>query len=275
MMPAVVLRRLSSVRIRQRTGKACGCLSQPGPFFSPLFRRSSRCHGAAQHDKGTHSDGNGNADEEQVGAEVNVHQAGVVAELVVQAPGQGAAQSEGQGQAGKGDGRGDPPVANEEAHVGLEADEEEVEHEAEVGDEGQVGQGVLGEDGVAEVGDAAHDRGAEDDAANDLCDDAGLADLLEGPVKKVAEDEDEAGLDDEEGQGVLGVVAGGVGALDDAALGGGALAVFELCAGHCEVVMPVVLFCGLDLSLAGVPGGEGIVTGVVLTLSSRPGAGVV
>ena len=144
---------------------------------------------------GTNRDGNSHTNKEQVGAERNGNKTRVVSELIVQPPSQGAAETEGQGETGKCHRGGYAPVADEEADVGLEADEEEVEDEAQVGNEGEAGDGCIGEDGLAEAGNAAHDGGTEDDSADDLCDDTGLADLGEGPVEEVAQDDDEAGLE--------------------------------------------------------------------------------
>lgn len=40
----------------------------------------------------------------------------------------------------------------------------------------------------------AHHRGPQHDASDNLSDNAGLADLGEGPVEEMADDDDEAGL---------------------------------------------------------------------------------
>lgn len=142
----------------------------------------------------TYRDGNGNTDEEHVHRKVDMLNPVVIPKLVVQAPRDSATQAKRQGEARKGNSGRDAPVAEEETHVRLEADHEEVQDEAEVGDKVEVDDRLRGEDGGAEARDVAHYGGAEDDAADDLGDDAGLADLGEGPVEDVAEDDDQAGL---------------------------------------------------------------------------------
>lgn len=144
--------------------------------------------------RATNRDGNCNTNKEHVHRKLDMLNPIVIPELVVQPPRNGATQPERQREARKGNSGRDAPVAEEEAHVGLEADHEEVQDEAEVGDEIEVDEGLLREDGGAEARDVAHDGGAEDDAAEDLCDDTGLADLGEGPVEDVADDDDQAGL---------------------------------------------------------------------------------
>ena len=119
----------------------------------------------------------------------------IIPKLVVQPPRNSASQPKRQCQARKGHRRRDAPVADEEAHVGLEADHEEVQHQTEVCNEIEVDDGLRREDGVAKSWDMAHDGGAEDDAADNLGDDAGLADLGERPVEDMAEDDDQTGLD--------------------------------------------------------------------------------
>jgi len=109
---------------------------------------------------------------------------------MVQSPCKRASQPKRQGQTGKGDRRGHPPVTGEEAHIGLEPDEEQIQDEPEVGHEGEIRDGLGGEDGSSEPGDSPHDRRPQKDAADDFSDDSRLADLLERPVKQVTHDDD-------------------------------------------------------------------------------------
>ena len=88
----------------------------------------------------------------------------------------GGAEPEGQDEAGDGYRARRACVAAEHARVYLHAHDEHEENEAEVRGEVQHGHGRGREDGRGEAGDAAHDGRAEDDAANDFCDDPRLAD---------------------------------------------------------------------------------------------------
>lgn len=142
----------------------------------------------------SHSDGNRNTDEEHVDREVHVLDTVFITELVVQAPRDGTSKPERHRQAREGHRCRDTPIAHQEAHVGLQADHEEVQHETKICDEVEVDDGLLGEDGIAEARDMPHDGGPQDDSADDLSDDARLADLGEGPVEDMADDDDQAGL---------------------------------------------------------------------------------
>ena len=208
---------------------------------------------------GAYRNGNGHTNEKKIRAEIDVYNARVGAELVVEAPGQSAAQCEGQRKSSKGDSRGNAPIADEEANIGLETNEEKVQDKTEVGDEREAGQRFVGEDVLLETGDAAHDRGTEDDATDDFGNNARLTNLLQGPMEKVTQDQDERGLeatrlagwgansqkrlclgvfffvsylDDEEDNGIRGVVLGRDGALDDTGLRRGAVAISSLGARH-------------------------------------------
>ena len=90
---------------------------------------------------------------------------------------------------------------------------------------------------LLETGDAHHDRGAQDDAPEDLHDDLRLAEQGERPVEQAEEDDDDSGLcdeglhissepttnsaegqqraylDDEQEDGVRGVIFAGIGSL--------------------------------------------------------------
>jgi hypothetical protein len=181
---------------------------------------------------GAYRNGNGHTNEKKIRAEIDVYNARVGAELVVEAPGQSAAQCEGQRKSSKGDSRGNAPIADEEANIGLETNEEKVQDETEVGDEREAGQRFVGKYVLLETGDAAHNRGTEDDATDDFGNNARLANLLQGPMEKVTQDQDERGLDNEEDNGIRGVVLGRDGALNDTGLRRGAVAISSLAARH-------------------------------------------
>lgn len=111
--------------------------------------------------------------------------------LMVQTPSNRAAESKRQRHARHAYADGEFPVADEVPQVDFQADEEEEQHEAEICDEGEIGDGGGGEDGVGEAWDATHYGGAEQDAADDFGDDAGLAEEGEGVVEYTTEDEDD------------------------------------------------------------------------------------
>lgn len=138
---------------------------------------------------------------------------------MIETPCDGAAQAEGQDHACEADGQGDAPVAGEKADVDLEGDQEEEDDQAEVGDVVEDGHGVCGKDVVLEARDSHHDRGSQQDAANDLRNDAGLAKVGQRVVEEAAEEDDDHGLDDEQVDGARGAVLDGVCALEDAGLG--------------------------------------------------------
>lgn len=76
------------------------------------------------------------------------------------------------------------------------------------------------------MGNLSHHRGAQNDAANDFGDDARLADLGQRPMQDMADDQDERGLDNEDDNGVLGVVLGRIGSLNHTRLRGCSVAIF-------------------------------------------------
>lgn len=172
---------------------------------------------AAEHGEG--GDGEGGADKEAEDAEADGLGALVALKLLVQAPGDGVAEAEGQGHARERHADGGPPVVAEHAQIDLEAGQEEEDDEAEIGNVGQDGHAVGGEDVGLEAGDAHHDGRAEQDAADDLGDDTRLAEVAERVVQQAAEDDDDGRLHDEEQDRVAGVVQNGIDAVQDAALG--------------------------------------------------------
>ena len=178
MTPTGVERSFSSVRIRQRTGKAWE--RQPMGFEGELW-----C---------TCCDGHGDANEQHVYGELDRHDARLMLEFIVEPPCDRTAQPKRKGHARDAYRGRDPPVLGQESQIDLQAHEEKEENKAEIGRQGQIGHGGRGEDGVGEVGDSPHDARPQQDTSNDFGDDARLADLGERPVKKTAEDEDDGGL---------------------------------------------------------------------------------
>lgn len=138
---------------------------------------------------------------------------------MVQTVGDSHAEGKGQGHSGQADGQGNLPVLGEEANINLEGNQEEEYDQAQIRDIVQDGDGFGGEDGGLKVGNAHHDRRAQQDAANDLGDDARLSHVGERIVEKTAEDDDDGSLDDEQGNGARGAVLDRIGALQDASLG--------------------------------------------------------
>ena len=142
----------------------------------------------------SYRDGHGHPHKQHVGPEANRHEPRLLSELMEQAIGDGTAQPKGQGHAGGADTQGDPPVAQQQAEVDLESDQEEEQDQPQVGDIGQVGNGLLGEDVLGEARNAAQGGGAEQNAADNLRDHAGLPDPRERVVQDAAEDDDDSGL---------------------------------------------------------------------------------
>lgn len=171
----------------------------------------------------THGNGHCDADEEEKRPKRDVLDARLVAKLVVQAVGDCAAQGKRKGHAGSAHAQRGLPITHEPAQIDLEPDDEQKQDQPDVRDETEIRHGRGGENRLREPRDAAHDRRAEEDAADDFGDDARLTDLGEGPVERAAEDDDYAGLDDEEHERVLGVIVRGVSAFDYAALRGDAV----------------------------------------------------
>ena len=122
---------------------------------------------------------------------------------MIEAPSDCSAQAKGQGHSSRSNPEGNLPIADQEAQIDLEPDQEQEQQETEVGDEVQVRQGLGRKDVGGETRNAAHDGGTEDDASDDFGDDARLSQLGEWIVQQTAEDDDDACLDDEDGDWVL------------------------------------------------------------------------
>lgn len=100
-----------------------------------------------------------------------------MSKLIVQAPSQRATQAKWQRHTGKSDTQCYLPVADEEAKIDLEADEEEKQHQTKIRDKCQIWHGGGGKDCRREAWYPAHDGGTEKNATNDFGDDARLAKL--------------------------------------------------------------------------------------------------
>jgi len=79
-------------------------------------------------------------------------------ELVIQAPGNRTAQAKRQQHASESHAQRHSPVRHEELDVDLQADEEEEQHQAEIGDEVEFGIAAAGKM-RSEARDAHHDGG--------------------------------------------------------------------------------------------------------------------
>lgn len=82
----------------------------------------------------TYGNSDGNTNEEHIRAELNMDQTLFITELVVETPSQGASKTERESQATHCDSGSNAPVADEEAHIRLHANEKEIENKTEIGD---------------------------------------------------------------------------------------------------------------------------------------------
>lgn len=106
----------------------------------------------------------------------------------------GTANTKGQDHAGKAHAQRHLPIREEHAHVDFQAYQEQEQNQAQIGHQGQAGHGGGWEDGLLEAGNAHHDGGTKNDAANDFGNDTGLSQLLEGVMEEPAEDDDDSCL---------------------------------------------------------------------------------
>jgi hypothetical protein len=136
-----------------------------------------------------------NTNEQHISPKINRHSPGLMSKLIIQPPSNSTSQTKRQRHTGQANADGHFPIADEEAQIDLEADEEEKKYESQIGDEREVRHGGGGEYGVCEAWDSSHHRRAQQDAADDFGNDAGLADFGEGPVEKATEDDDDTRLD--------------------------------------------------------------------------------
>lgn len=108
--------------------------------------------------------------------------------------------------------------------IGLQAHEEEEQYQTQVGDDIEVGDTGSREDSFGESGNMAHNRGTQNNAADDLGDDSRLADLGERPVDEATEDDDDDSLNDKYDNGVFRVIVSGITPLQDTTLWGSSVA---------------------------------------------------
>ena len=109
-------------------------------------------------------------------------------------------------------------IISHRTRVDLESDQEQEEHQPHIGREGEDGDALGREDAIREVRDVAHDRRAEEDAADDLRDNPRLAEALKEDGEELGEADDNADLDDPEAERVRGIVRGRILARDDTGL---------------------------------------------------------
>jgi hypothetical protein len=99
---------------------------------------------------------------------------------MIQSPSNSTSETKRQRHASQRHAQRDPPIAREETHVDFQADEEQKQDQTEIGDEVEIRHGVEREYRGAEMGNAAKDRGPEEDAADYFRDDSGLVDQGKG-----------------------------------------------------------------------------------------------
>lgn len=130
-------------------------------------------------------DSQSGTDEETEDAEVNVV-GDLILELVVYAPCDGVPQAKGQDKTTQADAQGNAPIGGEQADVDFESDEEKKQDEAEVGDVVEHGKRIGGEDVFFKVRDARQHGRTQQNAADDLGDDARLAQAGQRIVEQTA-----------------------------------------------------------------------------------------
>ena len=184
-------------KVSQLTNHVVGNAGREGNDTHRGVKKLKLGQDTTQNRKGRN--GNSHTDEEHKHGESDVYNPLVTGKLVIQSPGNTASHGKRDGETTASYRCGNSPIAHEEADVRFQADDEEVQHQTEVGDKGQVGEGFGGEDGLSEARNAPHHGGAEQDAADDFGDDAGLADFGEGPVEHMADDQDKTGLHERAG----------------------------------------------------------------------------
>lgn len=76
---------------------------------------------------------------------------------MIQTPSKGTTKTERQSHASKTDTHSRPPIADQPSHVDFQTDQEQKQHQAEIGDQVEIRDGFLRENGIGESRDAAHD----------------------------------------------------------------------------------------------------------------------
>lgn len=82
----------------------------------------------------------------------------IATELIVNTMGKGNTETEWQDHAGQADAHGNLPIRTKHSGINFEADEEEKEQEAQVGNVAQNGHRFGREDVLLEIGDSHHHR---------------------------------------------------------------------------------------------------------------------
>ena len=136
----------------------------------------------------------GNTNEEQICPQADGHETLIITELVVEAVRDCASEPEGKSHPRRSNTERYSPVPDQKPQVHLESHEEEEEDQTDIGRRGECRHGGCWEDGIGEAWGTAEDRGTEEDAADDLCDDPWLSDLGEREVEESGEYQDDASL---------------------------------------------------------------------------------
>jgi hypothetical protein len=147
-------------------------------------------------------DGVGSPEKEEEGAKVDGR---AVDEAVIDPFRDGCAHGKGDDHADERDRDRDFGVAAKEGKVDFEADEEQEQGEANVGDEVEVRDALRREDVAREAGHAAEGGRADQDSGDDFGNDARLAEVAECEVQEAREGDDDERLGDEEHERVGGV----------------------------------------------------------------------
>jgi hypothetical protein len=120
------------------------------------------------------------------------------AAVVAETPGQGAAEDEGNDDAGSGDEAGAAQASANDGGVEFEADHEHVEHESELADRVEDRHARLRKEPRLRTGrERAEERGAEENAGDHLADHLRLAGETAEPADHAAHHEDHGELQDE------------------------------------------------------------------------------
>jgi hypothetical protein len=130
----------SSVRIRQRTGKAYVQISES--------REELEIY--------TYCDGHGNTDEQHENGEFNVHCPRLVFELIVQAHCDCASESERNGHTSHTNIERYFPVAEQKAQINFKSDDKQEKCKTNVGNQIQVGHGGIRKDRFLEAWNTTH-----------------------------------------------------------------------------------------------------------------------
>ena len=161
MTPTEVFNNLSSVRILQRTGKAYvgGQNSKPQNGTTLV----------------TYCDSHSDSDKQHVYTKTNGHGSRLMSELVIQSRGNCAAQAKRNHHANQAYTSCNLPIPRQKPEVYLQANEKQKQNQAKISHCGEDGHCLSGEDVLSETRDSPHDGRTKDNTANDLCNNARLA----------------------------------------------------------------------------------------------------